>query len=417
MRLTHVSASQLEEFRRCPRRWYEAYVLKNKMPPSASMEKGTLIHAELEHYMDTGEIRPSDYADFVKVGAPFLPVPKTPNIETEIEIRMPTVEGGPEWLGYIDLFDYSNDLVCILDHKTTSDFRYCKSPEELALNTQMISYAYWAMSRPDIKRDEVHVAHVYYRTRGKACARRADAFLKKEHVYAQWELILADVRLMMEWAAREPKKSDALPPNTASCGLYGGCPYRSLCGLDSQKVKGFFMKTTEGTSALLEKLKSGETVVGGGIVPPDAPSRVNDPVVASDVKQDNPTSKRGRGRPPKAAAEPETTAPAPASYEYVSPGHVATTLFVDCTPVKGDERPAMLEEWLHPIMDMVAEANGVADFRLIKYTSKAELAAAIRTQLHTLPPLVLVSSSAPASDIFLETAIPHVNRVIRALRG
>mgnify|MGYP001590906993 FL=1 len=95
------------------------------------------------------------------------------------------------------------------------------------------------------------------------------------------------------------------------------------------------------------------------------------------------------------------------------------SIYVDCIPVKGGEAEwVMFEDWIAPYARQVAEAHGIADFRLIEYgKGKAILANVVREHVAEVPEVLIVSSYGPAVSDVLDVLIPHATRVVRALRG
>lgn len=285
--LIRVSASQVETFRSCPRKWFNGSVLKERAPQSPSQARGEEVHAQIEPYLLTGQIdAASPHAPLVEVARQFLPAPGK-GLLVEHEFRMPTFEGGPEFLGYIDLADPRGSVLRIYDHKTTSDFRYAKTPAELCESVQMMAYAQWGFSVLETfgidKADVVEVAHVYLRTRGKPKAHFVSTVVSREHVEGQWQKILATVREMQGWAQKHPKTADDLPPNTDACGMYGGCYYRPKCGflpiasvgvhriegtLAERNAKRFNegeQKGSEVSMGLMDRLNAMNAGAGGGV--------------------------------------------------------------------------------------------------------------------------------------------------------
>jgi hypothetical protein len=113
------------------------------------------------------------------------------------------------------------------DLKTTSDFRYCKTEEQLAENTQMITYAQWGYEV--YKAEVVSVAHIYGRTKGKARGHKVSVDVSRELVAEQWAQRVKTIREMVGHAATI-ESADELPPDTSHCMDYGGCAFRSKCG-------------------------------------------------------------------------------------------------------------------------------------------------------------------------------------------
>lgn len=221
------SASQISNFRKCPRRWWWEKVAGYKTPTSPAMETGTRIHAELEAYLRDGTL-PTD--PIAMAGLEFLPEPETVdgiNVERKL-----TLEGAGlpvPIIGFVDLVEPpgAGQLIpTITDHKTTSDFRYIKSPEVLAHDPQAIIYSEFALTHLFPSHNRVTFRHVYYRTRGRPDSRESRVDLSLLQVGKRFEGIVKTVQAQAE--ARQKDITD-IEPVLSACGDYGGCPFQTNC--------------------------------------------------------------------------------------------------------------------------------------------------------------------------------------------
>lgn len=251
MKLLRVSASQVKDFRMCKRLWVFRSVLKIRSPQTPAQARGTVIHAALEAYLQNGELSPAllkqaeereiseeelrGYVDAIK---PYYGNPGEGL--TEFKDYIPTYPGGPMFTVVVD---HARDMVVdgkeypqIDDLKTTSDFRYAKTPAQLAEDVQMVSYGKWAcetaaeqsLAPPDF----VTLRHVYALTKGakkKTMAREVK--VTPTQIDVQWQGVLDDVRSMVALAEASTEAPDpqTVEPNTASCSAYGGCFFRTTC--------------------------------------------------------------------------------------------------------------------------------------------------------------------------------------------
>lgn len=437
VKLAYVSASQVESYRKCPRYWYGRSVLKLPEPPRPAAEKGSRVHAATEEYLKTGALpEDEETRNILSAGLGNLPE-RGDDLDLELGFELPTWDGGPIWTGYIDLIDSRAKPVRIIDHKTISDFRYCKTPEELLSSTQMMSYARWYFSVEDAA--EVEVTHLYLRTKRPYKAHKVSALATRKRVEEIWDRDLGLVREMVGCRERGPADISGLDPNTASCGMYGGCPFRSKCGLlptisqmkgatkmsDTNKANGDAMPKLSLSERLAKKrAESGAAVPlpmptvsvmlappAEGVVPPDAPPRNTGAAVASTPTVEEP---KRRGRPKKDAAPVVEVGPAP-----IKAQRPVFSIYVDCLPVKGGEAEwTLFEDWIATYTKQVAESHGIADWRQIEYgKGKAALANVVRENVHEVPEVLIVSSYAPGVNEVLDVLIPHATRVVRALRG
>ena len=283
-----VSPSQVDNFRKCPRRWYNASVLHDRQPQPAFMMKGEAIHKALEVYGLTGEVLTSvpmpnpekggaieeiSTFAFVQAAIPHLKPPandpywdewkgKGPNgsnsagLMLEQQADMGTWADyeredpiiGPSWTQFIDRIEAFPDSAKIIDFKTTSDFRYAKKPAEFLENTQLIANARWLFQNSDYV--TVEIGHLYLGTKTKTPkALPVFTTVTRDDVERQWVKDLEIVKEMVTWAALSPPTADALPPNTSSCGEYGGCYYRDKCGFDKSGAALVSIRPFGGASA------------------------------------------------------------------------------------------------------------------------------------------------------------------------
>lgn len=94
-------------------------------------------------------------------------------------------------------------------------------------------------------------------------------------------------------------------------------------------------------------------------------------------------------------------------------------VFVNCLPGKGwpvEQQPRHLDEFMAQIANNAAAAAGVADYRMIRYESKAYLSASIRAMMRGLPSSVYVDTETPGADEFLTQVVPYASMVIRGVR-
>lgn len=249
--LTHVSSSQVKDFEACNRLWYYTRILKQRAPQTEAQSRGTTVHGALEAHLKAGVIEPEilerakalgitekDLTEYVSAMLPF--VGKPGEGFTEFKDSIPTFDGGPE---YVLIVDHAREIEVggrtipqIDDLKTTSDFRYCKTPDELSKDVQMVSYAMWALLRLYIEKnlpqpEFVSLRHVYVRTRGKRIATARDVLVTPVDVRARWEEILNSVRDMVALAAmgNEVDPQDVPATTTDHCNAYGGCFFRAQC--------------------------------------------------------------------------------------------------------------------------------------------------------------------------------------------
>lgn len=363
--LKHVSPSQVKTFQSCQRLWYYNSVLKQRSPQTDAQSRGTIVHAALEAYLKGGtipadmiaraqelKITEKDLHEYVEAIKPF--VGKPGEGLTEYADEMPTYEGGPNFRLVVDharetTFESAQGAEIIPqidDLKTTSDFRYCKTPDQLSHDVQMISYAKWALHVIPTEvypPNFVSLRHIYVRTRGKRVGTARDVLVTPAEVEERWLLILDTVREMEALAASAPAGPQDVPASTTDhCSAYGGCYFRSNCFgsvySDSRPFNALFTKekdtvmtttpsaprmsladrvaaaklaaegATPGATLIVHKgvvTEAAPTAAAAGhnVLPPDAGPRTS---TAAEVEAANAPKKRGRPPGSSKSTEPSS---------------------------------------------------------------------------------------------------------------
>lgn len=134
-----LSASQLEMYRDCHRKWGLRYLDKIKLPQHPSAELGSRVHKVLADYLKIG--KPPKYgtqeARIVLPGIRYLPKPGVPKVEQHFMLELE----GIKFQGYIDFEYEENGQLVVGDHKTCASFSYVKSPWALLEGIQSSIYA------------------------------------------------------------------------------------------------------------------------------------------------------------------------------------------------------------------------------------------------------------------------------------
>ncbi len=246
-----VSASQIETYSGCKRKWGHRYIDKVEIPPNKSASDGSMIHSQFERYLKGESL---DYstpaarlaAERAMPGIANLPPPGTPGMLVEHAFNLETSKG-LVFRGFVDLVvpdsatipnasplyvgdgcrEYAGVVPCIVDHKSTSSFRWAKSTDVLMTDVQAMIYAYWAMSH--FKVPVVELLWNYVATKGAASTTRRHLRVLQSHVVEQFlgPITAVATELCVTYAAK-PRVLD-LPPSLEQCDAYGGCPYKGLC--------------------------------------------------------------------------------------------------------------------------------------------------------------------------------------------
>jgi hypothetical protein len=222
----------------CLRRlWYYAVGGKEE-PGSASQGTGLKVHDEIERHVTTGEMTLGPIAITAKAQIP-KPGPDL-LVEHALERGLITCAGVPV-VGHIDLVSFrgvnvgASDFgdvqdppgtIEIRDWKTSSDFRWAKTGDELRENVQMLTYGRYGLERwnPAF----VRLTHVYIHTKKRLPAiNRSTGPMRPDEIRAGWEGVeVAGRKIRLAVRADRAEDVDA---NTRACGAFRGCPHRSYC--------------------------------------------------------------------------------------------------------------------------------------------------------------------------------------------
>jgi hypothetical protein len=280
----YISPSQIETSRGCLRLYAWEQVCGFRSPPTPATDRGTKVHGILESYLrGEGPIdATTEHGEIAQSGVRFLPEPGQGEVESEFHIPF-TLSGISEPLEFFGKIDYLDPGI-VIDHKTTSDFKYIKSEEVLRNDPQVILYSKAGCLKYD--RPSIPVRYVYYRTaKGKKQARRSpaekDLVISPEDLEKKVEALVEESRplVTLRLAKVDPL---SLPPTLERCGKYGGCHCRAKCtdlnSLDLLKVTLNMSNETAPISkdSLLARLRAEAT---------GAPAPAETPAVTAAVVQ------------------------------------------------------------------------------------------------------------------------------------
>lgn len=370
-----LSASQIDQYLDCPRKWAFRYLDRLKRPKHHSAIVGSRVHELLEDWLRDGKAPNPDETlelDIPKNGLtqfavgqmameliPHVPAPRTPGMKVEHKFGF-TVQGVP-FQGYVDVL-YG---LRVYDHKTTVDFRHAKTPDDLQDDTQANIYA--AASMFETGSNYAHLQWNYVRTKSKPKVLPVCTTLPHSRVEEQFGAkILPTGRRILALYQEKPPAAD-VKPNTEACDKFGGCPYRSHCKLSISNV-------VRGKMSLLEDLRAGkfkkaaqqaeaepsrqtELPLASGINPPETSVEPEPPAAAPEpTPEPEPPKKRGRpkGSKNKPKEEPSLTEP-------------LFLLYVNCRPTKGTDPVVEFRDFIAPVLDTINVEESVVDYRAMEY--------------------------------------------------
>jgi hypothetical protein len=227
-----LSASQIDTYRLCPRKWAWGYIARIKTPPNRFAALGTAVHKVLEDWLQRGvpPRRDSETGQIALAGLKFLPAPGQAVVEGRFYWDLP--DEAFDLVGVMDWRDTCDGVPRVGDHKTTGDFKWVKAPGDLIEDVQATIYAKRALVQTGAP--AVKGRWVYYRTVRPFAARCVDYSATVQEIDQRFAGILDTGREMVAWHRRKAKAVE-VPTDVHACDTYGGCPYRDKCNLSSKE--------------------------------------------------------------------------------------------------------------------------------------------------------------------------------------
>lgn len=312
------SASQIATFddtkEGCQRKWAWGRIARIRSPQGVGAALGEEIHKQIEDYLGGKPLdftKPSGY--IVSSGLEFIPKPGTPGLVTERQFHFEF-----EKASYMGRMDCEIPSV-VHDWKSTKNFKYRLSKEELRKDPQAILYAcdYFRRHPTEL---EVKCSWVYLRTEGAKKSVKTEITITQEEAAKGLEALekisermagIYDAAPPLQNTPEAQKRlSDyilSLSPNENSCSAFGGCPHRGRC-TDLDPLKQIFSKHAKKTEetkknmSILNKMRGATAPVAATpkVVEPQQinPPEQHLPVAAEFVAQPMPTPTNG-ATPPK----------------------------------------------------------------------------------------------------------------------
>jgi hypothetical protein len=219
-----LSASQVQSFVDCERRWGFRYL--EKVPPTKSpaAELGSRTHEILAKYLESG-LPPDPSTREGKIalaGIKYLPTPGVAKVEQAFSFSTNVAS----YRGFID-FQYEEDGIPIVgDHKTTASFYFGMRAADLLTGIQPTIYAKNAFMNSDS--DSVRLRWVYYSTKGKSRSELVQVDYPKSALAESMAPIESAASEILGHYEQNPSVRE-LRPNFHSCDKYGGCPFKARC--------------------------------------------------------------------------------------------------------------------------------------------------------------------------------------------
>ncbi len=242
-----LSATEIETFELCRRKWAYQYLDEIKTPPSKAARFGSAVHSFLQNHL-TGNAIDYQTAEgrVIFPGLGFLPKRLAhENVERPIFFS----KHGLMFRGYIDFVEQIDATTFLIgDHKTASNLRYALAIHELKKNTQANIYAQWAFT--ERAAELVKLRWVYYRTSSSPKAMSVDTELSKSEAEENF-LNIADTGNKILAIVKDGPPSIKQPRNSAACFKYGRCHFFDRC---SGEARTTFTKKNKLEEALMKQI-------------------------------------------------------------------------------------------------------------------------------------------------------------------
>lgn len=243
----HVSASQIETFALCERKWFFKSIMGLPTPENPAAALGKEVHDSIERYLlgqiDATELHPLARRVYERRHMPD-PAYHTGTYTVEQAIDGMTIEGMPVE-GYIDLLEAN----LITDWKTRGDpVRYSKTEDQLYDDVQLAIYAQYALNRSP-SADSIRVQHVNIGTKPpNAVTVSGPVVLDRPTIARTFETKIKPAVRRMREVALLPSPM-RVTGNVRACNAFGGCPFRDKCGA-ADKVASISITPTQGATSM-----------------------------------------------------------------------------------------------------------------------------------------------------------------------
>jgi RecB family exonuclease len=233
-----LSATELETFKLCQRKWAYTYLDGIKPAPSKAAELGSSVHKFLEDYLIGNSINYQTHeARIARPGLHYLPERLN---ATLVEQPFFFINNSHIFHGYIDFYEHIGCQTWLIgDHKTSSKLSNALTSEELKRNIQATIYAQWAFQ--ELGADTVKLKWVYYLTKGTPQAKCVEAEIKREEQPSLFEPQLEIASAIKGIVKNKPSSLD-LPKNMGACFTYGRCPFYGPCKANQKPAAATLLK-------------------------------------------------------------------------------------------------------------------------------------------------------------------------------
>lgn len=278
-----ISASQISNYLRCPRRWFGKTVIKLPTLKKRGQKRGVVLHDVVERLVQTPPhevplLFPEGWAEgltgedrslietLVNEARAQGLLRQNPAVRCEHEFTVAVVdedEGLVLVTGFLDAWEPGVEIV---DYKTQKNARYCASRNKLEVDNQALLYAYISLLCNEWTPEFAHLNFVF--DPKKPAVRKTPVKFTEERV-VKWatETLLPVARNMLyvRTCERYSPFTDIDGPEEGSnaCRDYGGCDFLTIC-TSQESVKDYEARIAWLSGSVVSSNKSSDENQNGG---------------------------------------------------------------------------------------------------------------------------------------------------------
>ncbi len=246
-----TSASAIENFRLCKRKWAFDYIDKSPRAQTEAAILGDRVHKLRENYLLYGvwPTRATWEGTIALAGIEHLPPPRLPIVEHKFDFGF-----GPHirFRGRIDFLVPNDDrsgrrnwgtfgIPLVGDHKTTSKYDYVKTPEKLAGDDpQGAIYPAYAQSVTGANFVDLHWSYMI-KLKPQPRPKQVYVRLSRGQVEESFGHVVNTAQEMLTLVQINGIRAAQVEPDPRGCEAFGGCPYKAICPLTDSQRFGAFM--------------------------------------------------------------------------------------------------------------------------------------------------------------------------------
>ncbi|NBT35787.1 MAG: hypothetical protein EBT03_09690 [Betaproteobacteria bacterium] len=388
-----ISASQIETFRLCKRKWAFNKIDRIPAAQNSSAALGEEAHKHRENWLLNGTPPPADTkaGKLALVGLEHLPPPGIALVEQPLDFRYPLDDKIVRVTGRIDFLIPNQDparlwgepgVPVVGDHKTTAGEIWAKTPEALlGGDAQAAIYSAFALATFNASSVDLHWSYMIKGSSPKE--KQVRARMTRAQTEEQFGKVLDDAKGMLQIVGQDGISAVQVEPNAHACEAFGGCAYREICPLSQTEKVGALM-TQSSLEAMLKMALNGSAPAATPPIFGGAPDPSTTPAQAASVLPAVPLTLVGA--PPAAAPIPPAAPSLPPASSVFSLAGLGITPAAAPAPVPA--APAPVPAAPAPAFDLAALTSSVS--------TSAPAAGAVSS---TAPvALSIVPPDAPAAD-------------------